>query len=144
MDRLLSRLRRAYLASRRSMEEMLVQYNATASQMDAMMVLCKQDGMEQRQLQECLGVTPSTLTSTIDSLVQNGYVERRQSPEDARVKRLFVTSKGKEIGEAIGEPLQAFYQELGKGFSPTEIALFSDWLRRLAENAGDTNEFDCG
>jgi DNA-binding MarR family transcriptional regulator len=42
--------------------------------------------------------SPGTLTSVVNTLVREGYVERR-SDVDRRVVRLFVTGKGRQIVE---------------------------------------------
>lgn len=44
-----------------------------------------------------LGVTPGTLSVSIQNLVKKGYVERLSSPNDRRVVRLSLTKKGKLV-----------------------------------------------
>lgn len=112
----------------------------TAAQLEVLMYLWEEDGMEHRVLQEHLGVSSPTLTSVIDVMVQRGYVERRISPEDARVKQVFLTEKGRSLSlsperQAAG---QRFLKEMMEGFSPGEAALFIEWLQRVARNMGDT------
>ena len=40
-----------------------------------------------------------TLTSVVNTLVREGYVERRSDEGDRRVVRLFVTDKGRQVCE---------------------------------------------
>ena len=42
---------------------------------------------------------PGTLTSVVNTLVREGYVERRRDPGDRRVVRLYITEKGRRICE---------------------------------------------
>src|ERR1700721_3192165 len=41
--------------------------------------------------------SPGTVTSVVNTLVREGYVERRQDPGDRRVVRLYVTDEGRRI-----------------------------------------------
>jgi len=43
--------------------------------------------------------SPGTLTSVVNTLVREGYVERRNDSGDRRVVRLFVTDKGRQVCE---------------------------------------------
>ena len=43
--------------------------------------------------------SPGTLTSVVNTLVREGYVERRSDSGDRRVVRLFVTDKGRQVCE---------------------------------------------
>ena len=45
------------------------------------------------------GSSPGTLTSVVNTLVREGYVERRSDDGDRRVVRLFVTDKGRQVCE---------------------------------------------
>ena len=130
-------LKRAYLATRKYLDDDLMKYGLTASQLDVLMYLWHDDGMEHRLLQERLGVTSPTLTSIIDVMVERGYVERRMSPDDARVKQLFVTHKGWQLSEQLAEVRDRFSTQMLATFSPREAALFVEWLQQVAQNMGD-------
>ncbi len=61
-------------------------------------------------------------------------IERRVSESDARVKQLFLTPKTRALQAqliALGEQFEA---HIFKDFSPTEAALFLDWMDRVAKN----------
>jgi DNA-binding MarR family transcriptional regulator len=133
-------LKRAYLSTRKHLEESLQEDYLTAAQLEVLMYLWEEDGMEHRVLQEHLGVSSPTLTSIIDVMVQRGYVERRTSPEDARVKQVFLTEKGRSLSQSPERRAagQRFINEMMAGFSAGEAALFVEWLQRVARNMGDT------
>ncbi len=130
-------LRRAYLMMRKAMDEAVVQYGLTAVQLDVLMYLWHNDGMEQRALQEQMSITSATLTGIVDSMVERGFVARRLSPDDARVKQLFLTEGGRLLHDQLGSAADDFDQRLVKGFSRTEVALLRDWLHRLTNNASE-------
>ncbi len=53
------------------------------------------------QLAEVLFSDPSVMTSVADALEERGYLERRVSREDRRVKELVLTSSGEEIHRVV-------------------------------------------
>jgi MarR family transcriptional regulator, transcriptional regulator for hemolysin len=131
-------LKRAYLSTRKHLDDSLQKDGLTAAQLEVLMYLWEENGMEHRVLQEHLGVSSPTLTSVIDVMVQRGYVERRTSAEDSRVKQLFLTEKGQSLSQERQSSGQRFIKEMMSGFSEGESILFIEWLQRVARNMGDT------
>ncbi len=95
--------------------------------------LWNQEGITQSELVDFLCVDPSTVTKTLQRLEQAGLVERRQDAEDARVSRVYLTSKGR----ALHAPVQKIWDDLEaltvQGLSEVEKAL----LRRLLDQIQD-------
>jgi DNA-binding MarR family transcriptional regulator len=129
-------LRRVYLATRKALDEVMLAHDLTGAQFEVLRHLWQEDGLEQRVLQERLGLTSPTLTGIVDGLAKQRHVERRVSAEDARVKQLFLTEQGRAIGDMIGDCFGQVHERLLAGFSTSEIALLSDWLRRMGQNMG--------
>lgn len=64
------------------------------------------------QVAKKLHLTPGTMTSMTDRLIQKGYVERRRDADDRRVIRLYLTRKGRVLYRAH----RAFHNMMVKGF----------------------------
>ncbi len=62
-------------------------------------VLLTGDGLKSSDVAARGWSSPGTLTSVVNTLVREGYVERRSDAGDRRVVRLFVTDKGRRICE---------------------------------------------
>jgi DNA-binding MarR family transcriptional regulator len=62
-------------------------------------VLLAGDGLKSGDVATRGRSSPGTLTSVVNTLVREGYVERRSDAGDRRVVRLFVTGKGRQIVE---------------------------------------------
>ena len=62
-------------------------------------VLMAGDGLKSSDVAARGGSSPGTLTSVVNTLVREGYVERRSDEGDRRVVRLFVTDKGRQLCE---------------------------------------------
>lgn len=58
-------------------------------------VLDARDGLKSSEVAVRGVSTPATVTSVVDTLVRDGYVERRREDEDRRVVRLFLTEAGR-------------------------------------------------
>ncbi len=130
-------LRRSYLSVRRRMDEELAAHGMSASQLEVLARLWSEDGLEQRMLQETLNIRGPTLTSVVDGLVARGWVTRRESPDDARVKQLFLTGEGRARRERLGEEWERFQARVLEGFSPEEVDLLRTLLQRVAANSED-------
>jgi DNA-binding MarR family transcriptional regulator len=90
-----SRVMGAYFAS------MLVQTGLRISPagLGVLRVLLARDGLKSSDVAARGWSSPGTLTSVVNTLVREGYVERRSDPGDRRVVRLYVTDEGRRICE---------------------------------------------
>jgi DNA-binding MarR family transcriptional regulator len=62
-------------------------------------VLLAGDGLKSSDVAARGWSSPATVTSVVNTLVREGYVERRSDAGDRRVVRLFVTGKGRQVCE---------------------------------------------
>lgn len=60
-------------------------------------VLTVRDGLKSSEVAARGWSTPATVTSVTDTLVRDGYVERRRDETDRRVVRLFLTETGRRV-----------------------------------------------
>ena len=60
-------------------------------------ILMAGDGLKSSDVAARGGSSPGTLTSVVNTLVREGYVERRSDEGDRRVVRLFVTDEGRRV-----------------------------------------------
>ncbi|MFC4913529.1 MarR family winged helix-turn-helix transcriptional regulator [Actinomadura gamaensis] len=72
-----------------------------------------EEGLRAGEAARRLGVTPATLTSVVNTLERDGYVERRRDPGDRRAVLLHATEGGvallKDVGPDIGADLFKLY-----------------------------------
>jgi DNA-binding MarR family transcriptional regulator len=128
-------LKKAHLATQKTLEETLSKFNLTRAQWDVLRQLWGQDGLSQRTIQENLGIESATLTGIVDGLVKRGLVKRQLSIEDARVKELYLTDEGRELGQRrIAEVVTPINARLTAGFSIAEIETLKNYLARIIDN----------
>lgn len=67
-----------------------------------MRLLAARDGLKSSEVAARGWWTPGTVTSVVDTLVRDGYVERRRESADRRVVRLHLTDAGRQkVTEAV-------------------------------------------
>jgi MarR family transcriptional regulator, organic hydroperoxide resistance regulator len=81
--------------------------------------------------------SPGTLTAVVDTLVREGYVERRRDAGDRRVVRLYVTDKGRRICEdyyaQAGPQWQAAFSFVSPADEPVIRKFFVDMIGHFGE-----------
>ncbi len=128
-------LKKAHLAAQKTLEETLSHFNLTRAQWDVLRQLWNQDGLSQRAIQESMGIESATLTGIVDGLVKRGLLTRQLSAGDARVKELYLTQEGRELGQRrIAEVVTPVNVRLTAGFSPAEVEMLRGYLSRLISN----------
>jgi MarR family transcriptional regulator for hemolysin len=98
------------------------------------------EGLKQAELADMLDLQPITLTRLLDSLCDNGLIERRPDPDDRRAKRLFLMPAARPLLERLsllgGEIMDSALEGLE---APRIAALLADLeiikdnLRRSAQ-----------
>ena len=73
----------------------------------------------------------STVSRAVSALEERGLVTRQPNPEDGREELLALTSRGREIYEALAPEALAFEERLTEVLSPAEQAQLFDLIDRL-------------
>jgi DNA-binding MarR family transcriptional regulator len=76
-------------------------------------VLMGSDGLKSSELADRAWSSPGTITSVVNTLVRDGFVERRADESDRRVVRLYITDSGRAVityyvGQAADRMRKAF------------------------------------
>lgn len=81
--------------------------------------------------------SPGTVTSVVNTLVREGYVERRRDPGDRRVVRLYVTDEGRRICAdylaMAGPQWQAAFEFVDPADEPVIRKFFIDMIGQFSE-----------
>jgi DNA-binding MarR family transcriptional regulator len=100
-------------------------------------VLLAGDGLKSSDVAARGWSSPGTLTSVVNTLVREGYVERRRDPGDRRVVRLYVTDKGRRICEdyltMAGPHWRAAFDFVSPADEPVIRKFFIDTIGHFSE-----------
>ncbi|OYS45915.1 MarR family transcriptional regulator [Limosilactobacillus reuteri] len=94
-------------------------------------------GIISEQLSNLIKVDRTTIARAVKKLEKNGFIERKSDPTNKKIKRLYVTQKGKEIYPFIIRENQFSNREALKGFSEKETQQVHDYLVRIRQNIDD-------
>ncbi|WNS77778.1 MarR family transcriptional regulator [Domibacillus sp. DTU_2020_1001157_1_SI_ALB_TIR_016] len=127
LDKVSSQMRRNY-------SESLRELNLYVGQNNLLWRLWLGDGITQMQLCEHLKCEPPTVTNMVKSLEQNGFIYRKRDEEDARVMRIYLTDKGKELEEPVEFKWKQQQEKLLQSISAEERLILRDLLKRMEKN----------
>ena len=128
-------LRGAYGLIRRAAQTRLADTDATVDQVVIMTLLAEEDGLTQKDLVERAFSDPSTVRAMLLLLEQRGLVRREVCDEDARARRVYLTSDGRRQQKAlvrrshIGDATR-----LEALFDDEERQLLRDFLQRIIDD----------
>jgi len=94
----------------------------------------------QRDLEEKFTITRSTISKVLKIMEQKGFVERRGVDSDARLKKIVLTKKARDIHYAIVEDLKNIETNLMRGFSQKEKEVLLSYLERMRNNMESSYE----
>ena len=93
--------------------------------------------MPMTRLGSLLQVHPTSVTSAVDRLERQGFVERQRQDEDRRVVLAAITDQGRAVVEKATDGLNSEVFEK-PGLSPAQLADLTALLGVLRKDAGDT------
>lgn len=116
--------------------ELRQSYNITGSNGWILGFLYDHEGEDiyQRDLEEAFSVTRSTVSKVVKLMESKGLIRRESVFHDARLKKLILTEKGREVHQLAAKGNQQLEERLEKGFSPSEKEQMLVFLRRVTEN----------
>lgn len=97
----------------------------------------------QRDLEKEMHVTRSTASKILQRMEEKDLIRRESVPQDARLKKLTLTPRSLAILDLVTEDQDEMEKQLTKGFSEKELALLSDFLRRMRDNMSTAKGADC-
>ncbi|MEA1961859.1 MAG: MarR family transcriptional regulator [Bacillota bacterium] len=81
--------------------EALNEYGVTMAQSFILFALLEKDGCTLTEIGAKARIDNSSLTTMVDRLEKEGLVERRLFAQDRRVVALYLTDKGRELGQKV-------------------------------------------
>lgn len=122
------------MSMRKDYSEMLRELNLHVGQDNLLYRLREQDGVTQIQLSESLKCEPPTIVNKVRALESYGLIYRERDPLDARINRVYLTPKGREIIEPIEEVWENQQDKLLAGMTAEELKTIKKLLKKMANN----------
>ncbi len=91
----------------------------------------------QRDLEKKFDITRSTASKVINLMISKGLIEHRSVDYDARLKKLVLTDKAKELALLMIQDGDMLEEHLCQGISPKEMEQFFKCLEKMKHNIKD-------
>jgi len=118
----------------------LAKYDLTSSQISVLCNLWNKDGITQKEMQEKLNLRAASVTGLVDTLCDKNFITRIQDDEDARVKRLYLTDKGRKVEKISTDVVKVLESTISKGLTEDEKIIFVSWLKKAHNNFYSMNK----
>ncbi len=99
-----------------------------------LLTLMENDGITQSALVECARVEPPTIARSLARLERLGLVVRRPDAADARVLRVSLTGRGRELWGGVEMAWLELERRTILGLTDVEVALLHRMLRQMRDN----------
>jgi DNA-binding MarR family transcriptional regulator len=119
---------------RNKANEMLVKHGIHAGQDVLLYYLSLEDGQTVSQLATDIQIQYATISNMINRMVANDLVKKIRDENDARVSRIFLTTKGKDAVIKLREVWQFLEGQTINGLTEDEIRLLKDLLKKVLAN----------
>ncbi len=110
------------------------QLDLNMEQWSVLAALWDNNGATQQQLGEKTYREKASITKLLDKLEQQNMVVRITDKNDKRIKRIYLTSKGKSLEEQANNIVKETYTQASKNISDTEIVVCKKVLDQLYDN----------
>mgnify|MGYP005849739023 FL=1 len=121
---------------RKMLDERLKDLGVTQARWSTMVYLEKGgEGLTQRELASLMAIENPTLVRLLDSLEQQGLIERRPCPNDRRARRLHLTDAGRAFMNDLSGRAEVLREEMLEGISDEEIECAVKVFHKILENA---------
>ncbi|MBV1700854.1 MAG: MarR family transcriptional regulator [Hyphomicrobiales bacterium] len=103
----------------------------TSVQYAALTAICDCDGIDATRLSGLIALDRATIGGVMDRLETKGWVHRKPSQSDRRIKALHISASGKALLEAAGPKVDEVQKRLLAPLSPDEQQTFLQLLTKL-------------
>lgn len=103
------------------------------AQFPILLTLWESDGLSQNELVEIADVAQATIANTLSRMERDGLIERRENPNDARSRLIFLTDRAKGLQESATHIAQNINAGALSALSADEQAAFVAMMGKVIE-----------
>lgn len=99
-----------------------------------MACLWKRDGINQQEIADLTLRDKASITFLIDNLTKRELVKRQEDPNDRRSKLVYLTSKGKKLGQKLEPWVHELFTIAGSGIDQATLQNGIRMLEKMRDN----------
>lgn len=107
----------------------------TMQQFKVVMILSMQGSVSGQELAQQLGVGLGTVTGIVDRLIARDLVDRREDPDDRRIRRIGLTEQGRTFADEIADAGLARFRMVLERLDTETLRSFEQTMRKFTEVA---------
>ena len=134
MDEFLAVLTSVSRAVKAHLESRLLSHGVHAGQQFILESLWREDGLTPGELAHRIGVETPTVTRAAQRMEVTGLVRRIPDPEDARLVRVYLTERGREVQMLLPALLSSATEEVLAGLTQEDRTELVRLLKRVQKN----------
>lgn len=120
---------------RKLLDERLKDLGVTQARWTTMVYLQRGgEGLTQRELANLMAIENPTLVRLLDSLENQGLIERRPCSKDRRARRLHLTPSGEAFMEDLNSRADKLREEMLEGVDENDLAVAMNVFNRIMIN----------
>jgi len=115
-------------------KDRLAPFNIAPEQNLIMMLLWEQDGLTQNELAEKLDKDKTNIARMVANLEEKEFIRRVVSQYDRRSLKVYLTQKGKELGDSVIPIAEEFHDRICNGITAEELKELRRILTKMRAN----------
>ncbi len=102
--------------------------------------LIKNNGITQKKLTQYFKLDKGSVASQLHYLEANGFIKKEPSKKDARIQKIFISDKTREIKKELRKIFRQWSESILTGFNKTDRQYIIEILEKLAVNSEKINK----
>jgi DNA-binding MarR family transcriptional regulator len=127
-------LRAAHLAFNNFLRERLAEHSVTFSEFQHLQNLWREDGINQKELSQRIGITTASSTSVLSSLEGKKLIRRFKDKLDLRNTHVFLTEAGAALEDILEDYAVQANEKAVRGLTPVQIDQLYTLLATVTHN----------
>jgi MarR family transcriptional regulator for hemolysin len=123
----------AHISLRRELEEQLKSVGLSHAQWNAITIISHFPGISPSEMEPILMIERASITSLINGLVKKGLVVRKDHPEDARYKKIYLTDEGEKLAAETKHFTTEMENRVRAGMSQQEFDTLRNLLTKMVD-----------
>jgi len=133
-DRLAHLVKNAWRTMVRALQIRLIEHNVSFGHWSFLRILWEQDGLTQRELAECTGMTAPTTSTALNAMETLGYVRRSQKSGNKKNVYIFLTPEGRALESKLLPLAEEINEAAVQGLDTADIQAARRVLELIAAN----------
>ncbi|MEX6507880.1 MarR family winged helix-turn-helix transcriptional regulator [Jiella sp. M17.18] len=109
-------------------------HGLTTPQMRTLAILSAIDGLTINEVAVYAVIEQSTMSRTLDAMEGQGLLRRETETSDNRVRRIYLTEKGRALFETVWPVMRSAFERMFGGVDEAEYAAFVAVLQKVLRN----------